>query len=86
MTMSTMIYEKYSGRVDAVRDMTADGVKLTAQQVVANVYGEGADEFFGTLPWFGPFPVGKKVVDGQVVADPDYVPPAPPAAPADPAV
>lgn len=79
--MSYLIYAKATGRIDAVRGMTQDGAALGADELIASAYGEGAAHF-GALPWSGGFPVGKKVVDGQVVADPDYVPPAPPVAPA----
>lgn len=84
--MAHLIYEKATGRIDSVREQTAGGVKSSGPEIVENIFGVGAAEFFGALRWFGAFPVGKMVKAGAVVADPDYVPPAPPAVPVPPVV
>ena len=73
--MAFLVYKKSSGKLTQISDVSG---AWTAEDTISTVYGPKGNNVFGGIEWDMDFPVGKIVVDGVVVDDPNYVPPAPP--------
>lgn len=70
--MEFLVYRKTTGKIQGVRNVAGvyDGA-----EVVRAIYGDAGAPLYDAMEWEGNYPIGKKVVNGAVVDDPDYVPP-----------
>lgn len=73
--MAFLIYKKSNGKLVQISSVSG---AWTAEDTISTVFGSNGTNIFGGIEWNDEFPIGKKVVDGVVVDDPDYVPPPAP--------